>query len=354
MQKNNFADVHVLQAYFVKRVQKIITKYHKQMIGWEELFSKDISQDVIVQVWQNGAFTKQALDHGNPVILSKGFYIDQFFPAYIHYNNPDLASINDSNESKLKGGEAAQWTEAADKNNIETRVWPRAAAVAERLWSPASVTNVDDMYRRLYVVSRQLDQLGLQHISNYERALRNYTSGNDITALKTFTDVLTPVKGYRKLLARFKLSEGATYQNAPLIAVSDIIPVDAEVKWKFRSAVQSYLQYEDAASEHLIMDYLSAWQHESEKLKDLFNTSDQLKAVQPHVENLALIASIGIEAMNKIKEGRAPDSNWIADKENVLKKANQVYGETELCIIPEIESLVKQQMQALPTTYSAF
>jgi hexosaminidase len=90
--------------------------------------------------------------------------------------------VND--DALLKGGEAAQWTEIADKNNIETRMWPRAAAIAERLWSPSSVTDVDDMYRRLFVVSHRLDQQGLQHISAYERALRCYTNGDDISDLK--------------------------------------------------------------------------------------------------------------------------------------------------------------------------
>jgi len=102
------------------------------------------------------------------------------------------------------------------------------------------------------------------------------------------------------------------------------------------------------------MNYLSLWQNENGKLKDLLNTSEQLKAVQPHAENLGLVAATGIEAMNKIKEGATPDAGWIADKVNVLKQANQAYGETELCIMPEIKSLVKQQMQALQVTYPAF
>jgi hexosaminidase len=50
-----------------------VAKHHKQMIGWEELFSKNLAKDVTVQVWQNAAYTKQALDNGNPVLISKGF-----------------------------------------------------------------------------------------------------------------------------------------------------------------------------------------------------------------------------------------------------------------------------------------
>lgn len=354
MKKNNIPDTHALQVYFVKRVEKIITKHHKQMIGWEELFSKDLSKDVIVQVWQNPSYIKQVTEKGNPMLLSRGFYLDIFMPAYIYYNNPDLTAITTADESVLKGGEAAQWTEAADKNNIETRIWPRAAAVAERLWSPSSVTDVDDMYRRLDLINQQLDEQGLQQISAYQRSLRRYTNGNDITALKTFTDVLTPVKGYKKLIARFAQGESVTFQTSPLTAVSDIIPVDAAIKWKFRSAVKSYLQYKDKISENFIMDCLTTWQSNNEKLTGLFNTSAQLKAVQPHAEHLAGLAAIGKEAMNKIKSGTAADADWVTEQMAVLKKAGQPYSETELSVIPEIEALVKQQMQPLPASYSPF
>src|SRR6202000_3172840 len=82
----------------------------------------------------------------NPVLISEGFYLDLFLPAYIHYNNPSIAAANNPN---IWGGEGAQWTEMANNDNIDGRIWPREGAIAERLWSPASVTDVDDMYRRL-------------------------------------------------------------------------------------------------------------------------------------------------------------------------------------------------------------
>jgi hypothetical protein len=66
------------------------------------------------------------------------------------------------------------------------------------------------------------------------------------------------MKGYKKVFAKFTQPESATYQAAPLIALSDIIPVDAEMKWKFRSAVKSYLQNKDAVSENYVLQYLTA------------------------------------------------------------------------------------------------
>ena len=354
MKKHNIPNTHALQAYFVGRVKQILSKYHKQMIGWEELFSKEISKDITVQVWQNGAYTKQALEHGNPVLISKGFYLDIFMPAYIHYNNPDLPDdAKDSVKTGLRGGEAAQWTEIADQFNIETRLWPRAAAIAERLWSPATIKGDDDLYRRLFKLSEQLDDMGLQHISDYERGLRRI-SYQDYYTVKTLTDILTPVKGYKKLFAQLMKPETMSYQTAPLIQVSDIVFVDSRVKWEFRQAVTSYLINRDSISENYILNYLNLWQVNYDQLKHSFERSSQLKAVEMHSKNLSEIARIGLDALKKLKAGERPDTNWTNEKLTILKSASLAYGETELCIIPEIEALVKQQAAPLPESYPMF
>jgi hexosaminidase len=353
MKEHDIPDTHALQAYFVDRLKQIIAKHNKQTIGWEEMFSKNLAKNVTIQVWQNPSYTKQALDNGNNVLISKGFYLDHFMPAYIYYNNPDLpATLPDSIASQLKGGEAAQWTEIADKTNIETRIWPRAAAIAERLWSPVSVNDVDDLYRRLFIISEQLDELGVQHIAAYERSLRRITNDN-FSSLKTLTDVLTPVKGARKLLARLMMPESISFQTSPLIQVSDIVFIDSKVKWKFSAAVKSYLERKDTTSENIIRNYLTLWQTNDAQLENVFLRSPQLKAIQEHSKNLSVIATTGLDALNRIKDAD-PDTNWINEKLGILKKANQTYGDTELCIIPEIEGLVKQQATPLPASYPLF
>lgn len=353
MMKNNIADNHALQAYFVKRVQQILAKYKKQTIAWEEAFSKDVSNKIMLQVWQNPAYLQKAITNGNPVLISLGFYLDLFMPAFIHYNNPIYASLSAQDESKIMGGEAAQWTEIANEYNIETRVWPRAAAIAERLWSPKSVVNVEDMYRRLFVISSQLEESGLQHKAEYIQSLKRLANSDSITKLKCFTDLLEPVKGYKKLFARFSQQESATYQTAPLMEISDIIPVDQQVKWEFRAAVQSWLSQKDSLSAKKIMLWLKEWQQINSGLRLMFDQSVQLKKVEQHSKNIAILASIGLDAIENSKTGQTSE-NWQKEKLEIISSMGKPYGETEISVLAEIKALVTGVLDPLPKTYPAF
>ena len=78
------------------------------------------------------------------------------------------------------------------------RVWPRMAAIAERFWSPQNVTDVADMYRRLAVVSRDLEWLGLTHVSDYEKMLVRLAGGGPVEPVRTLAEVVEPVKDYAR------------------------------------------------------------------------------------------------------------------------------------------------------------
>ena len=355
MSKNKIADTHALQAYFVKRVVQILAKHHKKTIGWEELFSNDLPVDVTVQVWQNAAIRDKALAHSNSVTLSAGFYLDQFMPAHVYYNNPNLPdSLSTTTNPAFLGGEAAQWTEVADKNNIETRIWPRAAAIAERLWSAATIKNVDDMYSRLSAISSQLDEQGLHHITEYEQSLRRFAAGADITPLKTLTDVLCPVKGYKKLFAKMTKPQAQSYQNAPLVTMSDLVFVDSELKRRFREMVRNYLSNKDTVAENYIGRQLNSWRNNSSALASLLDKMPVRDDMDVHSENLTKAAIIGLEAMAVIKTGAAPQEEWTKQKLAELATLDKPHSEMELAIIPEITALVKQQLANERSSFPVF
>ena len=359
MKRHQMQNTDELQRYFVSRVHEILQKHHREMIGWEEIYNEKLPKDAIIHKWipENIGIVKSsgtAADftaHGYRALISEGFYLDIFMPASIHYNNPSFAGVNSPD---LLGGEAAQWTEQADNENISGRIWPRAGAIAERLWSPASVNDIDDMYRRLFVLSHQLDGQGLSHLSNYERALRRVANNEQTEYVKVLTDVLTPVKGYQKLISGMMKGPSASYQTTPLTSVSDIVFVDSETKRKFRMLVKAYLETHDKKTENEIKSYLVAWQDNDAHLQQLFAGNKRLMDIQDHSKNLSLAAAIGLEALEHADKAGSPDTAWIRQQAIALGSYAKVHGDTEIAVLPEITALVNGALLPEPTAYKVF
>lgn len=346
MTKNNLKTTHDLQAYFVKRLSTILKKHKKKVIGWEELFDQSISQDIVVQVWKPGSMVyKNVAEKGNPFLLSSGFYLDHFLPAHAHYQVDIPAQLT-------LGGEAAQWTEIADAQNIETRMWPRAAAIAERFWSPAEVKDVGDMYRRLFKLSVWLDAVGLMHISNYEKIFRQ--SGEYGPAYKSLVDALSPVKGYRRLFGHFSLPEEYSVATAPLIRVADVATIDPEIKYVFRTQVKNWIERKDSLSERAIQQQLNNWIGLPVALRNCFKSNAIAREVENHAKNLSDLSKACLELLALQKEGKTADSSWISKQKQSLKEASKVYGDTELAVLPELEALINGKLAPLPKAYVLF
>ena len=361
MKKNKIADAKALEHYFVMRMYSIVKKHHRTMIGWEELFNKDIPKDLVVQKWKPemammGAPLKaeNIISQGNPVLISTGFYLDHHMPASIYYINPTIpkSDINDPViKNKMLGGEAAQWTEIADAENIEGRIWPNAAAIAERLWSPATVNDIDDMYRRLNVINLQLDEGGLQQFGNQDKALRRMTGVYDVSVAKSLTDILTPVRGYKRLFSTMSKSAEENALTAPLGRVVDIVFVDSWKKREFRNNVSKYLQ-KDTIAEKAVRAQLRKWITADEQW-DKYNGNAQLMEVSGHAHNLAVLSTAVLEAMDLRKNGTVGE-DWLSAKKEIIKKASTPAGDTELAVLPELEALITGILKPEPLQYPLF
>ena len=141
MKAKGIKDNHALQAHFNQRVSKTLQKLGKKMIGWEEILHPDLPRDTVVQSWRGPKSLAEAARKGYDGILSAGFYIDLVFPTWQHYQVDPTVSDSNLTDSELKhilGGEATMWGEWVSPETIDSRIWPRTAAIAERLWSPGA------------------------------------------------------------------------------------------------------------------------------------------------------------------------------------------------------------------------
>jgi hexosaminidase len=344
-----------LQAYFVKRLHDIAKKYNKRIIGWEEAFNPSVPQDMIVQKWKPAAATdtliKSIIKHNNQVIVSTGFYLDMYFPAYIHYlNEPISANIPLADAEKgILGAEAAMWSESVNDGNEEIRVWPRTGAVAERLWSAANTKDVDDMYRRLWMLDFELNDCAIEENTNYMKILARWVNDEDLTPVRTLTSVYTQVKGYKRLMAAV-LTPGEVHPktnlSSPMVNIADAVHTDSETGWYFRKLVASYLDKHNAADLEQLKAQLQRWQNNKVRFNSLAVNSPYLQQISDLSDHLSSAATIGLAALNG-------DGN----KDEQLKQLQQMEKpshEVQLAILAEIEALVTGKLNPVPASYPMF
>ena len=339
MKEKGIKDNHALQAYFNQRVLKILQKHGKKMIGWEEILHEDLPKDAVIHSWRGPASLAKAAKQGYNGILSAGYYIDLIYPASQHYKVDPLpldSALTPEEVKRVLGGEATMWGEWVTPETIDSRIWPRTAAIAERLWSPQAVTDIDDMYRRLAVVSRQLEEFGLTHEKNYSMLLRRLAGSEDIGALRTLASVIEPVKEYHRYQMRPQT------MLSPLTGLVDAARPDSGAARQFAEMVDGLLA--DAPRLRLyrtnIQDTLSEWRASGIALEPMIARSPALQEARPLARHLSDIAEAGLEAMAYLSTGTTATTEWRDAQLAKLDEAAKPKAALEFVIIPSVRKLV--------------
>ncbi|XP_061589799.1 beta-hexosaminidase subunit beta isoform X2 [Cololabis saira] len=151
-------DYKKLESIYIQRLLDIVTTTKKGYIVWQEVFDNEVKlkPDTVVHVWMSGgsaAEMNKVTTAGYTTVLSAPWYLDyiSYGQDWQKYYKVEPLNFNGTEEQyKLViGGEACMWGEYVDATNLTPRLWPRASAVAERLWSARNVTNINDAYNRL-------------------------------------------------------------------------------------------------------------------------------------------------------------------------------------------------------------
>jgi hexosaminidase len=338
-----------LQAYFNKRVQAIVSKHGKIMMGWDEILNPDLPKSIVIQSWRGQASLAQATQQGFSGLLSTGYYLDLNQPAAQHYAGDPLtgpsANLTPEQTQRILGGEACMWTEYVSAETLDSRIWPRNAAIAERLWSAQTVTDVDSMYQRMDAVSHQLEGWGLTHASGYSLMLRRIAGTEDIAALRTLADVVEPAKGY----SREKIEVVETTAETPLNRLVDAVRPESEAARHFAQLVNSFLAGQPKPeTEAEMRAWLARWRDNDVSLQPAESQSFLLKEVAPVSQDLSALGGAGLEALDYLDRGeRAPDA-WKAQQQSVMQRAAIPKAEVMLMIVPSIQKLIEAAAGTAP------
>ena len=339
-----------LQAYFNKRVQEIVTKHKKIMIGWDEILDPYLPKDIVIQSWRGQQSLAAAAKQGYRGLLSYGYYVDLMWPAWRHYavdpTADAAAALSPEESQRILGGEACMWSEYVSPENVDSRIWPRTAAIAERLWSPQEVQDINSMYQRLAIISGELDWLGLTHNSNYEPMLRRIGGTPDVSPLRALADIVEPVKDY----TREETAPAVPTSATPLNRLVDAARPESDTARHFTNLVDSFVSGQSTTPETKahIRSALIRWRESQGDLQPLLNSSFLLKEVAPLSQDLSAISGIGLTAMDYIDSGQRPTEAWTAQQRMLLDQAAKQRAHLLLMVVPPVQKLVEASAAQRP------
>jgi hexosaminidase len=343
MQRERLASKQDVEGYFARRVIAMVQAAGKTPIGWEEIAGAEIPKDAVVQGWQTSNATAAATAKGHRTIVSAGYYLDLLMPADFHYAVDPLDSsaagfspeeaqrirnlhplmaqllpdakvakplppLTADQERLVLGGEAALWGETLTDEMLDHHLWPRAAALAERFWSPANVRDPADMYRRLAVIHDQLTIAGLVGDNNRRRMAARMVPG-DAEPVHTLLDIVTPV---RNMAHDHRILAAVRGQRIvqPFNALADAAPVDSLVAQAFVSSARKYIGGE-ASLEPLLRAQLSSWRDNDARFAPIARGNAMLEPALPTSASIASLARAGLQALDVLsKRTITPGQSW--------------------------------------------
>ncbi len=290
---------HDLQTYFNIKLEKILAPLNKKLMGWDEILTPSIPTTAVIHSWRGEhegleqSTLIEASQKGYQAVLSEGYYIDRMLPVEHHYSVDPIggAALTKEERKRILGAEATMWSELVTPLTIDSRIWPRTAAIAERFWSTKEVNDIPLMKKRLKPVSFSLEELGITHISSRDVILRGMTNNQDISSLITLSKICEPLKVYERNKG------GIEYKSfSPFTLFADACVVDAEDAEMFNELVSNFNNQPENSAKTL--SYLNQWANNHALFSRLEKNQKMipLEELSGNLSNVAKILSTSIES----------------------------------------------------------
>ncbi|PCJ81049.1 MAG: beta-N-acetylhexosaminidase [Bacteroidetes bacterium] len=167
IKEEGLKDEHELQTWFIERIAQFLKTKGKTIIGWDEILEGGLPKGAVVQSWRGMDGAIEAVKIGTDVIVSPTSHCYLDYPlslidlekVYSFNPIPEQALLS---PGKIIGGECNMWTEHTPQEMVESKVFPRAIALAEVLWTGPDFTSKNGAYSRFTDrLSSHLERLSL-------------------------------------------------------------------------------------------------------------------------------------------------------------------------------------------------
>jgi hexosaminidase len=362
MKARGFKDKHDLQGYFTERVRQILAKHGKTMVGWDEVLQPNLSKDVVIQAWRSSKLVQRSAALGHTTLVSAGYYLDHNLLAATYYAVDPLDShaeglppeslnmvkgtplapyitqdnvavdsppLTPGQEKWVAGGIACMWSEFVWNEKEEMMVWPRVAAIAERLWSPASVKDVASLYRRLHSVDADLEFLGLRHRASEALMLQRLAGHHDSGPLETLAETVEPLKNLARFAPRLQASmaTGKGIDNSVVTTrFVDALPAESMTAHDFHETVHQMLAggTDTEKLRQKALAKLTQWRDNDSRFQAIAQDSFLLKEVIPASQDLRELAETGLEALAILESGQPASTVWLDRRKALLAKHRKI------------------------------
>jgi hexosaminidase len=300
----------------------------------------DTPKDVVIQSWRGRDSLLDAAKRGYRGLLSSGYYIDLNQPASEHYLVDPLEGIADKltaeQQASILGGEATIWSEFVTGETIDSRIWPRTAAIAERYWSPATVRDVDSMYERMGEEAQRLQFYGITPKATTEEMLEQMSGETNPDALRVLGSVVQPPKGYDREGIRQYTTE------SPLNRLVDAVPPESETGRVFRKLCERIAAGKAAPGDwQAARDWLALWRDNDAKLEPSLRKSEITAELVPVSQSLKQTAEIGLKMLDILHGGTTIGAAEQKQNLAALAEAEKPQAVLLQMVAPAVELLVK-------------
>jgi hexosaminidase len=362
MKKKGYDKPAKLQAYFNQQLEDILKKHDKKMVGWDEILDPALPKTILIQSWRGEASLSDGARQGYQGILSAPYYLDgQKSSAQMYLADPVATdtTLTPEQQKLILGGEVCMWAEQLNTETVDSRVWPRTMAVAERFWSPQNDRDVSDMYRRLRINSLKLEDVGLRHISGPETVRRNLLLTRDPEALDVLASVLEPVdfharsglqhtNGWTALdrLVDAVVADPPSRQQVAgeveAIAANMTVPPPADPKLQLDvsgDVPEGSIPSREAAFRRLRQRFLS-WQAAETLLLEDVQQTPRLSDAGARAEQLGELAEVGLSSLAFLESHTAPPPGWQEKQMITLDAAAQPAALVRFTVLYSMRKLV--------------